>query len=394
MKRISPFWLSLWAVGAAVAQSTINFHDDTPRKALVEPDVILQWNAAVSDHFDEFSAGSTAHIQARVYVLVHVAMRDAIAAVVREVGVDSADPSAIMAAGTAAHDVSVALCPTGVNRFAVLQAHYIAVFSNGTVASVGRQIGQKIAATVLSSRANDSWPIALAKSQDSKASRGSRRHGGQPTPFILRRLQEFRPPPPFFEFPDGKIRPNRTLQSNKLLGSPADVELTVHTSAAWSTEPLLLWNRAVWSHAVLHAQTLPDRARLFAAFNSALADALLSATYWAEVYRNDRGDATIRGALHEYDSTLANGDRLPDASILSWATKTLKGFPPTPAVLAGAAESVLRSRFDDSLLFNMRRLARQCAWSTLANGGSTVESCVAGYDLGHRIGAHVQEREP
>lgn len=374
MKTICQGWFSLCAVGAAFAQSTSNFHDNTTRHTLVEPDGVLEWNAAVSDHFEEFAVGSTAHIQARVYVLVHVAMRDAVGAAIRELRVNPADPSAKIAAGTAAHDISVALCPTGLSRFATLQARHLAVFSNISVASAGQQVGQRIAASILSNRATDGWPIALAKATDRMPFSGRRGKGGQRTPFILKRLQEIRPQPPFFGFGDGKIRPNRTLQNKKLLGSPADVDLTVGAAVAWSTHPVLQWNRATWSHAVKHSQALPERVRLFSALNTALADALLSATYWAEVYRENRGDATIWGALHEHDRMIADGDMLPDPSILSWAINMLKGFPPTSAVLAGAADSILRSYFDDSVLANIRLLARQCAWSDLVNGISTLEA--------------------
>src|SRR5262245_30250206 len=83
MKTLVPAWfLFVAAAGpiALVAQSAKISSPDIVERLVAESDVVLEWNAAISDHFDKFSLASTPHIQARVYAMMHLAMRDAIAA--------------------------------------------------------------------------------------------------------------------------------------------------------------------------------------------------------------------------------------------------------------------------------------------------------------------------
>src|SRR5688572_20254239 len=144
MKTFVPAWFILSTaagLAAIAAQSTKNSSSEVVGRIPAEPDVVLEWNAEISDHFEEFSLASTPHIQARVYAMVHLAMRDAIAATTREAPPDAAGAIAKSAASAAAHDILVALRPAGVNRFDSLHARQVAAIANDGAASHCRQIG-------------------------------------------------------------------------------------------------------------------------------------------------------------------------------------------------------------------------------------------------------------
>src|SRR5688572_20283924 len=128
MKTFVPAWLVL-SGAASVAAFAAQSANDATREIIgsmpAGPDVVLEWNAAISDHFEEFSLSSTPHVQARVYAMVHLAMRDAIVATTGETRHDAASAIAKSAACSAAHDILVALLPAGGNRFASLHARNV-----------------------------------------------------------------------------------------------------------------------------------------------------------------------------------------------------------------------------------------------------------------------------
>jgi hypothetical protein len=430
MKSLVPAWFIFSAaasVAAIAAQSTKNSSPEIIGRLAAEPDVVLEWNAGISDHFEEFSLASTTHIQARVYAMAHLAMRDAIAATTREARHDATGAIAKSAASAAAHDVLVALCPVGANRFASLQVRQVTAIANDSAATQGRQIGQRVAASVLSSRAADGWPGGLSRSTAESAAIDSLRGTVvKPTPFVLKRAQEFPPDPPYFIFSDGAIEPNKRLRKEKRIGTPADVESAAGILELWRTEPVVRWNRIARSIAVHQPQALHAQARLFAALNMALADALIAAVYWVETYRIGRTQAAFEGmsapepahrildagALMEDQLKIPGSAAGPDLRELHthttgpvWVSRSLSNFPAIPATLAGAAETILRGSFSGEVVFappgeataagaqteftNLQSAVRQCAWAELIVGTSSFEGCLAGYDLGSRIGAHV-----
>jgi hypothetical protein len=411
MKTLIPAGYILFgavSLAAFAAQSAKDSGHEIIGRIPAESDVVLEWNAEISDHFEEFSLASTPHIQAHVYAMVHLAMRDAIAATTREARDDDASTIAKSAASAAAHDILVALRPAGVNRFASLQARQVAAIADDTAAFDGRHIGKRIAASVLSGRAADGWPIKVSRSTTESAAIDSlRRTVAKPTPFVLKRVQQFEPEPPYFAYGDGVVMPNLKLRNKKFIGTPDDVAPAALNDDLWRTETIVRWNRAGQSLAVQQPQDLHERARLFAALNTALADALLSATYWGETYSKGRAETPteVLGANDASYRPGEAGDVPPHPAGPWWVANRLSGFPAIPAALAGAAEAILRSSFSDEVVFalpanasypgaqtdftSLQFAARRCAWAALGDGASTPDGCVAGYDLGSRIAGHL-----
>ena len=411
MKTLIPAYCILFgaaSLAAVAAQSAKDSGREIIGRIPAESDVVLEWNAEISDHFEEFSLASTPHIHAHVYAMVHLAMRDAVAATTREARDDAASTIAKCAASAAAHDILVTLRPAGVHRFASLQARQVAAIANDAAASRGRHIGKRIAASVLSDRAADGWPITLSRSTTEMAAIDSLRGTvAKPTPFVLKRVQQFEPEPPYFVYGDGVVMPNLKLRNKKFIGTPDDVAPAALNDDLWRTETIVQWNRAGHSLAGQQAQDLHARARLFAALNTALADALLSATYWSESYSKGRAEAPIgvSGANDAPYRSAETGDVPPHPAGPWWVANRLSGYPAIPAALAGAAEAILRSSFSGEAAFalpanasypgartdftSLRFAARRCAWAALGDGASNPEGCVAGYDLGNRIAGHL-----
>jgi hypothetical protein len=125
------------------------------------PDVVIEWNGILQK-----TIPSTAAIMSpRFYAMMHLAMFDA---------ANSVEPafhkyqtrirrrhgaSAEAAAAQAAHDVLLALIPTGQSTFDAALAARLATIPPGQRAN-GVALGREVASAILASRANDGWGAA------------------------------------------------------------------------------------------------------------------------------------------------------------------------------------------------------------------------------------------
>jgi hypothetical protein len=234
----------------------------------------------------------------------------------------------------------------------------------------------------------------------------------------LKQVQQFAPQPPYFSYSNGLVVPNDRLRKQNRIGTPGDVTASTPTVQAWRTSPIARWNRAAQSLAQRNPATLFQEARVLAALNAALADALLAGSYWKESYEIGRVNPAFVTIEHhaEFNREIDDGQLPLHAGLFAARGTPLAGFPSLTAVIAGAAEAILAKNFGggeamlawssslgrraahaaDSAapLITLHTAARECAWAMHAGGGATVEACLSGYDLGIRIGEYLLKQPP
>jgi hypothetical protein len=410
MKTRLPAWFVLFA---GIVPLLADPSGATPRSVGVghrstTPNVVLVWNAAISDHFEEGAIDNSAHIQARVYAMTHLAIRDAIAAAMLDARGKGADMAARSAAVASAHAVLAALRPAGAARFAALRAEQFATIPDAETRARGILIGERTATEILSRRAKDEWPFSVIRTEAEEARAALASKAPIPKPFVLRRAQQIEPEPPYFVYSDGIVLPNTKLRNRKYIGDASEAMLAAENAGYWRSDPVLTWNRVAQAMALDQPTSLERQARLFAVLNVGLADALLSAVYWSRTYTEGHAQRPIEAIGPEVVVPPRREEPHHPAGLWLVATP-MAGYPAIRAALAGAAESVLRNNFradapflfptgraqgvDSSRQTTLRQAARECAWVALAAGTSTAEGCVAGYELGTRVGAHVLKHE-
>ena len=253
-------------------------------------DVVIDWNAAMT-HFNESQPPpGLPPLELRAYAMAHIAMFNAI----NEALASHANAEA--AAAQAAHDVLVKALPAGTADFDALMQKQLAAFPDGSEKVIGLQIGAKVGAAMLAARADDgaaagegpyhpgSKPgdyqitppfdkIALPGGQAPYAHFPNL---GRVTPFVLKTSDQFRAPPPYtvrdpeyvFEFDEVKA----LGASHSPVRSPDQTEM----AQFWYEMSQYSWNRLARQFAAEQSDSLLDHARLFAALNAAMADALIA----------------------------------------------------------------------------------------------------------------------
>ncbi len=380
-------------------------------RVVAAPDPIGEWNATVARFAGE-SLVPSPHVAARTFAIAHRAMGDALDTVREDRSRPADSDTQAAAVAAAAYETLRALLPAGEAAFAEVWSRQTAGLTPGQRTESGIQIGRKAAAAWVARRADDRWPVVRRPETGAALlaadPAGPRRPGTTAwqnlRPFVLNSIGQFEPLVPCFVY-EGEIVRNEGLRRSRRLQLPPEVEAAMDVTF-WRQEPVLLWN--AFARAVIAAAPLDQAgaARLLAALNSALADALLAASHWREYYASGEG-LVIRGTWVDPDAELrrrnvAGFDSAP--AVTSTVRIPIRDFPDVTAVLAGAAQAVLERAAatvpeiavpagpDSPALrrfVSVPLAAKEAAVAAMTNRGCSRESANAGFDLGSRIGAHV-----
>ena len=372
--------------------------------AAAAPDDISRWNAvatAVAEH-----AQLDPLTESRIFAMVHLAVHDAVNAVVRRYQpfalTDAPRPGASIdaAAATAAHDVLVALMPAHKVRFDTALETSLAGLTRDAGYIAGIAVGRRAAAAMLASRAGDgsdrqvsyvprdvpgdyrptppdNTPAALA-------------HWGSITPFALSSAAQFRPAAPPVP---GSAQARAEIAEIRRIGgmqSEARTEEQSMIAKYWYENSTQGWNRIAREIVKAGSLDVWERARLFALVNVAMADGFISGFEAKYHYRYWRPVTAIR----------ESGDR----EWLSFLpTPPVPDHPSTHTVLgAAAARALARVLGSEMVAFSMESgqpyagLRRQF-WSlseaARENGASRMLAGIhfrsaveAGYRLGEQVG--------
>jgi hypothetical protein len=363
-------------------------------------------------------------LEIRAYAMAHIALYNAVVSA----GERGTSPEA--AAARAAHDVLVKVLPAGSATFDALLARQLAGLPASSGRYRGEQLGAEAAASELAARAADG-----AANGEGPYRPGSKPGnyqftppfdtiappGGTPpyahfpklgsvTPFVLKSGDQFRAPPPYsvadpeyaFEFNEVKAFGRR----DSAVRTPDQTEM----AQFWYEMAYFTWNRIARILAAQRPATLLDHARLFAALNAAMADALIAGFDSKYAHNFWRPVTAIHEAGHD-DNNLTVPDEAWEPLML---TPPMPDYLSTHAAMAAAGSVVLIWFFHgDEQHFVLtstmagavpglhpRTFARisdaavECAMSRLYAGIHFRLACLTGLGQGRQVGGWVVQHSP
>ncbi len=337
-------------------------------------DVILQWNRVLSQSVATPGVHPSATIfPVRSSAMMHAAMFDAVNSIdgsytpyLTDVP-GSKNASAEAAAAKAAHDVLSALYPS-------LQAVYDAELANSLNGieenriRQGFRVGEIVAARMLEARANDGWaaplpPYSLPPTPGNwQLAPGNIAVAFTHTPgvrtFAVINSSQFAPPPPP-PMPSGQYAADfnevKEIGSATSLTRTADQTLVARLWAVivTTTSPFTSWNNVARNLSISRNLTLIEKARLFALFNIAVHDTLVTTFTSKFQYGLWRPVTAIRRADED-----GNPNTIQDPA---WST--LIPTPPYPAYAGNMAGIGTSHSTSLALFFGRDDIAFENTWA-------------------------------
>lgn len=341
-----------------------------PSADVVAPDIVLQWNEVMRETVR--TTGTAATFATRIMAITHAAMYDAVNALDRTHEpylIDAlAHPRASReaAVAAAAHRALVTLFPAQAATFNAKFITMLNAIPDGKAEDDGVALGQSVADQILALRQNDGSVNTLPAYTGGTApgqwrptptanAPGREPHWPGVTPFALTSADQFRPAaPPSLD----SAAYTAAFNEVKQLGSATSATRTLD-----QRDIALFWNNGTGTatppgHMNLLAQivaqqqgnTLEENARLFAALNVAMADALISTWDAKYEYSYWRPVTGIRLAADD-----GNAETAPDAG---WspliATPAHPSYTSAHSTVSGAAAVVLADFFGaDNIAFTL-----------------------------------------
>ena len=293
------------AVVAALVLSSAKAIDNTANASSTSGAIVVAWNKELL-HIVQTPGAQPATIHpTRSYAILHAAIYDAVVSITRDAtpylfsvsAPSGARPDA--AAAQAGHDTLVALYPKMKTALDQLLAGELAAIPDGAGKQQGIQVGQTVAARLISMRANDG---SAATSQPFVAGNQPGNYRLTPpkfaapvftnwsnvTPFVLNNAAQFRPGPPPALTSQAYAQ---ALNEVKSLGQNTSTTRTADQTVIgkfWGGPIWNTWNEIAENAALAHHTNLETTARLFAVLNLSFADstiALYDAKYYYQLWR-------------------------------------------------------------------------------------------------------------
>ncbi len=361
------------------------------------------------------------HLEARVRALAHAAM----AAAGGDIDSGDAEFDRIArgaAMATAARDALAALVPDFRARFDALAGRQIAALPAGPARVRGEALGALAAERVLRARVDDGWSD-VAAAESVPAARPARGAASRPSPwlrvrpFALKTAGQVEVAELRNVRNDGSIHADFTLQSTALFDGVDPVAAERARAGLWSQSPLRAWNQVARAAGEAGNLDLLAEARLFAALNAALADAVIAALHARHVVGSWRSVTTeVWRPVAEWQALGSDALANVDDGARFEHVRREKGqtlippvahYPSVAATLAGAAQAVLEHGLrlppggfalpetGGARVFpGFAAAAREQVFVASLDGVHTRESCVAGHRLGREIGRLAGRRAP
>lgn len=376
---------------------------------------VLYWNEVA---FDAFGGAQYQHslMASRINAMVHLAMHDALNGIKEKyaryafTGKD-AKADAIAAASSAAHTVLINEIPERKSFIDSALAKSLSGIKESEAKTRGIALGKDAAVAVLTKRANDGAagdPIGtIAPSNQAGVYQAVppfnilfAAHWENVKLFSLERKDQFRSAPyPALNSEAYAAAFNEVKETGKLNSTTRTADQSAYAKF-WYEFSEAGWNRVARITATSKKLDLLETARLFALVDMAIADAYI-AGWNAKIHYNFWRPYT---AIRKADIDGNNGT-VPDTE---WEpaepTPPVHDYPSTHSALGNAAATVLANILGDSTPFAMTSPTAVPAGATRSfksfsqaaneNADSRVRagihfrfSCVAGQELGNKIGA-------
>jgi len=318
-------------------------------------DTIPDWNLATADALLTAKAG-TGLAHSRVYAMVHGAMFDAVNAIDRRYQSYAAHLKAPLgarpdaAAAVAAHAVLVDLYPLQKDTFDAALAASLAKVQDGQAKADGAALGKAAAEKMLALRRNDG--MSEKASFAPKSGPGAFQlpananpigpHWGLVTPFVLKRIEDFRRPgpPPLTsalyaeEFNDVKA----VGAKNSTLRAPEQAAIAL----LWQPTSPITFNAMLRAMPELKQKSIVEQARVFTLLNMAASDAFIVGWRDKYLFLFWRPETAIRNADSD-GNTATSADATWEGLFSPFPAHP--EYPSGHALFTGVMETVLRDFF-------------------------------------------------
>jgi hypothetical protein len=319
--------------------------------------------------------------------------------------------SVAAAADAAAHDTLVKLYPS---LRASIDPQYAALLARvpaGPRKVLGVRVGQRVAAQLLARRADDGSSASPLPFQPGTQAGDYQltppafalpvfTHWPQVKPFVIRRADRFRPPPPLaLTSPKYAAAINEVKALGAAQGSTRTPDQT-QIGQFWNPPIWAAWNQIAQTAALAHHGTLSQNANTFAALDLTLVDSVIAFYDAKYAYHVWRPVTAIRNA---------DADGNPDtAADPNWtplsATAPDPSYPGAHGTISAAAADVLSSIYGNDFAFTVTspalpgvartfvsfsEAAHEATVSRIYNGNHTRLDQVAGENLGHDVAGFV-----
>jgi len=385
-------------------------------------DSIERWNIAMTD----FSAGLPLFalppfVEMRAYAMAHIAMLNAVKSASRPYNAGSTSVDAAVAA--AAHDVLVVEFGKffGSNTpFDSVYTAELAAIPDGTAENRGIAVGQAAAAAMLATRANEDVLGAL----NAPYTPGTKPGDYQPTPptnfvsaagwgalstFGVRSSAQFRAPRPYSL---QSLEYAMDVNEIAVLGKAGVSVRTSDQSAIaffWFENGSFAWNRI--ARKLSGGMSLMQHARLYAALNAAMSDAIAT-TLESKFYYNFWRPLTAIRAADTDGNPLTVKDAYWEPAFI---TPPVPDYPSGHAAAGAAAAEVLSTLVGANIPFEHTSTtastagpdatvtrsyasaddaARENAFSRMLVGIHFRRACTVGLQQGRDVARYVLERAP
>lgn len=386
---------------------------------VVRADAVFAWNEALLHVTSVPSATRPLLLDARALAMMHLAVASAVDAVADPDVVRSRDGRRA-ATVAAARDVLVALLPERTTLFERLAERHLSAIPEGEARVRGLAAGADAAARVLRWRADDGWvqsafAIPLPVAEAERADEASDPAVAVPSPwrslrpFALAKADQFPVAEVRVVRSNGEIFADPSVIDSRLFEGVDRQAAVAARETVWAQSPLVAWNRVARQAAAERMTDLPAQARLLAALNMALADAILAARQaqhevgsWRSVITEvwlpvDERLALSTDLIARVDDGLRQeAVRLEYGRVL---VPPVRNYPAVTATVAGAAQAVLARQLPGApssvtlpaasgarIYPDAAAAAREQAFLCSLDGAHSREACVAGYRLGAEVG--------
>jgi hypothetical protein len=273
--------------------------------------IVIAWNKELLHIVLTPGAQPTTIHPTRSFAILHAAIYDAVVSITRDAPAylfsvpapNGARPDA--AAAQAGHEALVALYPSWKAALDQQLASELATIPDGVGKQQGSQVGQAVAARLISIRANDGSAVTpppfVPGNQPGdyqltppKFAAPVFTNWGNVTPFVLNNAAQFRPGPPLALTSQAYAQ---ALNEVKSLGQNNSTTRTAGQTVIaqfWAGPPWNLWNEIAENSALAHHTNLETTARLFSVLNLSLADSTIA--FYDAKYPTRCGDPSRQSA--------------------------------------------------------------------------------------------------
>jgi hypothetical protein len=360
MKRLaSVLFVSLAVTGGTAEARPVVRHGHRIVPSSIQPNQVIQWNQEMLQLLQVPGAQPATVHPTRTMAITHLAVYDAVNAIVRRHAPYLFQPRAPRfaspdaAAAAAARTALLALLPSQQQAIDAKFQDSLSQIGSGPSVAAGIRVGEQAAREILAARANDgssATPPPFVPQSGPGEYQPTPPNFQQPVfthwaavrPFALDGASQFRPPAPPAVTSARYTDDFNEVKSLGVLNSATRSTEQTSIGKFWGAAPVQnVWNQIAQTAAMQHHDTLAQDARLFAVLDTSLADGVIALYDAKYAYHRWRPVTAVQAAGSD-----GNPETAGDPSWTPLATTALDpSYPGAHAEISQSAAVTLRDFF-------------------------------------------------